>query len=90
METRELTLLEELDDLLEVIVENNNLDMHISKETVERFISKLKRELKFNKECILSNHQCEAKCAVLEHDNHIQEQIILQLIYEKYKHLVDK
>ena len=47
MATRELTLLEELDDL-------------------------------------------EAKCAVLEHDNHIQEQIILQLIYEKYKHLVDK
>lgn len=90
MKTRELTLLEELYDLLEVIVENNGLDVHISKETVERFISKLKRELKFNKECISSNNQCEAKCAVLEHDNHIQEQIILQLIYEKYKHLVDK
>ena len=31
-----------------------------------------------------------AKIAVMEHDNNIQEKIILQLNYEKYKDLVDK
>ena len=31
-----------------------------------------------------------ARMAVMEHDNHIQEKIILQLNYEKYKDLVNK
>lgn len=82
MASREITLQEEFDSL----VKNQCIDMA----TYDRLTRKLKKEHVIYDQCRQWQQESDAKCAVLEHDNHIQEQIILQLNYEKYKNVIDE
>lgn len=88
MSSREMTLMEELQSLANLKEPYTSVIVDIS--TLKRLIHKLKKEHEMYDQCREYQREIDEKSIVLEHDNHIQEQIILQLIYEKYKHLVDK
>lgn len=88
MSSREMTLMEELQSLANMKEPDTSVIVDIS--TLKRLIHKLKKEHEMYDQCREYQREIDEKSIVLEHDNHIQEQIILQLIYEKYKHLVDK
>lgn len=88
MSSREMTLMEELQSLANLKEPDTSVIVDIS--TLNRLIHKLKKEHEMYDQCREYQREIDEKSIVLEHYNHIQEQIILQLIYEKYKHLVDK
>lgn len=77
MSSRELTLIEEFDSLLKSNV--------ISQEAHDRLVSKVKCILDSEESARELLKESEDRCAVLEHDDHIQEQIIVQLNYLLFK-----
>ena len=77
MSNRELTLIEEFDSLLKSNV--------ISQEAHDRLVSKVKCILDSEESAERTMKEVEHRCAVLEHDDHIQEQIIVQLNYLLFK-----
>ena len=88
MTSREMTLMEELQSLANLKEPDTSVIVDIS--TLKRLIRKLKKEHKTYDQCREYQREIDEKSIVLEHDNHIQEQIILQLVYEKYENKIQE
>lgn len=83
MTSREMSLIEEIDSFS---IDYDKFDDSVWKRWSEKAKHMQKHIDALEDEIVDLN----ARLAVMDHDNHIQEGIILQLNYEKYKDLVDK